>query len=153
MSNVFREVGKPMQIRDVSEQLGLTVDSIRYFEREGLVDPPARSANGYRSYSPKHIERLRFIANCRSLEMSHDEIRQLIDAEKSPRTERETVANVVRHHIDHVRSRIATLRELLRVLKSVDDLCTHDANVRACDVMRALAAPMRKRVKSRATHV
>jgi DNA-binding transcriptional MerR regulator len=142
-----------MQIREVSEHSGLSAEAIRYFEREGLVAPPARGANGYRSYSASHLERLRFIANCRNLEMSHDEIRQLIDAENSPETECETVARVVRHHVEHVQARIAVLRELLKALRSVDESCSHDGHVRACEVVRALSAPMRiKSAKSR-SHV
>jgi DNA-binding transcriptional MerR regulator len=142
-----------MKIREVAEHVGLSTDVIRYFEREGLVDAPARGANGYRSYGSTHVERLRFIANCRSLEMSHDEIRQLIDAEKSRRTECATVAKVVRHHIGHIESRIAVLRGLLKVLKSIDADCSHDANVRACDVMRALSTPMKIKAKTRAMHL
>jgi DNA-binding transcriptional MerR regulator len=145
--------GNLVQIREVSEHLGLTAEAIRYFEREGLVDPPARGANGYRSYGKVQIERLRFIANCRNLEMSHDEIRQLIEAANSPETECETVARVVRHHVEHVESRIVMLRELLKMLKSVDASCSHDGHMRACEMMRALSAPMKmKPIKSR-SHV
>ncbi|TAG76293.1 MAG: MerR family transcriptional regulator, partial [Burkholderiales bacterium] len=56
-----------MQIRDVSAHVGLSTETIRYFEREGLIDPPNRNTNGYRRYTRSQIERLRFIANCRSL--------------------------------------------------------------------------------------
>ncbi|TAG78946.1 MAG: MerR family transcriptional regulator [Betaproteobacteria bacterium] len=142
-----------MQIRDVSAHVGLSTETIRYFEREGLIDPPNRNTNGYRRYTRSQIERLRFIANCRSLEMSHDEIRQLLDAEKSPDTECETVAGVVRHHVVHVETRISLLQELLKVLKSVEASCAHDGAMRACDVMKALSTPIHLSDAGQKTHL
>jgi len=54
------------------------VETIRYYEREGLLPVPARTGGNYRLYGTQHVERLRFIRNCRSLDMTHDEIRTLL---------------------------------------------------------------------------
>jgi DNA-binding transcriptional MerR regulator len=157
MSSDFFEVETLMQIREVAKHLDLTAEAIRYFEREGLVAAPARSENGYRNYGPAELERLRFIANCRSLEMSHDEIRQLIDADQSAQAASESgcdsVAAVVRGHMAHVEQRIAVLRELLKTLKSLDTACSHGEKLKACDVMRALSAPMKTRATKSHSHV
>jgi DNA-binding transcriptional MerR regulator len=142
-----------MQIKAVAKALGLSPEAIRYFEREGLAEPPARAGNGYRSYGAAELERLAFIANCRSLEMSHEEIRELLEAERNPKTECETVARVVQHHMAHVRARIAVLRGLLKALQSLEDSCSHEGEMKACDVMRALSKPVAKRAKAAHTHL
>ena len=54
-------------------------ETIRYYEREGLLPPPARSQGNYRQYDTTHVERLSFIRHCRSLDMTLDEIRALLD--------------------------------------------------------------------------
>src|SRR5690625_6070394 len=67
-----------MKIGALSEKTGIPVETIRYYERVQLLPAPSRTENNYRIYTPLHVERLRFIRNCRSLDMTHDEIRSLL---------------------------------------------------------------------------
>ena len=66
-----------MRIGDLAEATGTPVETIRFYEREGLIAPPRRSDNNYRMYQPAHAERLAFIRQCRSLDMALDEVRAL----------------------------------------------------------------------------
>ena len=58
---------------------------MRYYEREGLLEAPARTGSGYRAYGPQHLERLNFVRHCRSLDMPLAEIKRLIDLSRRPR--------------------------------------------------------------------
>ncbi len=68
-----------MKIGALADATGTPVETIRFYEREGLMPPPARAANNYRLYLPAHVERLAFIRQCRSLDMTLDEIERLLD--------------------------------------------------------------------------
>ena len=58
-----------MQIKDLSRATGVDVETIRYYEKQGLLPEPARRDNGYRDYAAQHLERLSFIRHCRALDM------------------------------------------------------------------------------------
>ena len=53
-----------MRIGELSRETGVPVETIRYYEKEGLLEPPMRLQNNYRSYGDRHLARLRFIAHC-----------------------------------------------------------------------------------------
>ena len=67
-----------MHIGELARRTGIQVETIRYYEREGLLPEPARSDGNYRVYGPGHLEQLQFIRHCRSLDMSLDEVRTLL---------------------------------------------------------------------------
>lgn len=73
-----------MKIGELASALDVPIETIRYFEREGLLPAPARSEGNYRLYSETHRERLSFIRHCRTLDMALDEIRQLLRLKDSP---------------------------------------------------------------------
>ena len=64
-----------MKIGELATLTGCPVETIRYYEREGLLPAPSRSAGNYRQYDTAHVERLSFIRHCRSLDMTQEEIR------------------------------------------------------------------------------
>ena len=66
-----------MRIKELSQLSGMAASAIRFYEDEGLLPPVRRSDNGYRSYGNDHVERLRFIQRCRSLDMSLEDIRRM----------------------------------------------------------------------------
>ena len=67
-----------MKIGELSRQAGVPVETIRYYEKIGLMAKPERAENGYRYYRQEHLDRLLFIRRCRNLDMAQDEIRELI---------------------------------------------------------------------------
>ncbi len=74
-----------MKIGDLAKATDCAVETIRYYEREKLLPEPARSEGNYRMYTQAHVERLTFIRNCRTLDMTLDEIRSLLQLRDSPR--------------------------------------------------------------------
>lgn len=73
-----------MKIGVLAKQADCPVETVRYYEREGLLPAPARTEGNYRLYSSEHLERLTFIRNCRTLDMTLDEIRRLLALMDSP---------------------------------------------------------------------
>lgn len=111
-----------MKIGELAKLTDCSVETIRYYEREGLLPPPARGDNNYRSYGSAHIERLTFIRNCRSLDMAHDEIRRLLDLRDQP-SACEDVNALIDEHIAHVHARIASLQAMEQQLLELRHRC------------------------------
>ena len=91
-----------MKIGELAKLTDCQVETIRYYEREGLLPEPARSEGNYRLYTQAHVERLTFIRNCRSLDMTLEEIRSLLNLRDSPQDQCESVNALIDEHIHHV---------------------------------------------------
>jgi Cd(II)/Pb(II)-responsive transcriptional regulator len=98
-----------MKIGELAQQAGCSVETIRYYEREGLLPLPGRTAGNYRHYDAAQLERLQLIRRCRSLDMTHDEIRTLLGYRDQPERDCDAVNVLIDEHIAHVRRRIAEL--------------------------------------------
>src|SRR5574337_894983 len=68
-----------MRIAELGRATGVDIETIRYYEKAGLLPAPARTANGYRDYGPTHLERLAFVRHCRALDMPLAEVKRLLD--------------------------------------------------------------------------
>lgn len=127
-----------MKIGELAERSGCLVETIRYYERIGLLPPPERSPNNYRSYTEKHAERLSFIRHCRALDMTLDEIRVLLDMRDRPEQDCIGVNELLDKHIAHVAERIAALSVLEKQLKELRGCCVAVDATRSCAILHAL---------------
>jgi len=121
----------------LSKDTGTKVETIRYYERVGLLPAPARSEGGYRLYRIDHLKRLNFIRRARTLGFSIDEIRTLLrlaDERKRPCAEVRVVAEA---HLEDVRAKIADLKAMERVLRDTVARCAKGTGSR-CPVIEAL---------------
>ncbi|OCR26930.1 Cd(II)/Pb(II)-responsive transcriptional regulator [Pseudomonas syringae] len=116
-----------MKIGELAKLTDAQVETIRYYEREGLLPPPARSEGNYRLYTQAHVERLTFIRNCRGLDMTLEEIRSLLNLRDSPQDQCQSVNALVDEHIQHVNSRIASLQALQTQLLDLRERCSEGA--------------------------
>lgn len=73
-----------LRIGDLAKLTDCQVETIRFYQRQGLLPAPLRSENNYRMYGEEHVERLTFIRHCRLLGMGHDEIKTLMDFSNNP---------------------------------------------------------------------
>jgi MerR family mercuric resistance operon transcriptional regulator len=125
-------------IGEAARQSGVNIETIRYYEREGLVPPPARSASGRRLYDGAAIARLRFIKRCRSLGFSIRTILTLLTAADDPGNACGDVKTIGERHLCTVRDKIADLKELERTLAGLLAEC--DRGKRSCSALRRLFA-------------
>jgi Cd(II)/Pb(II)-responsive transcriptional regulator len=112
-----------LKIGELAKLTGCLVETIRYYEREGLLLEPARSEGNYRLYTNVHIERLQFILHCRSLDMTREEIRNLLKFRDAPDENCSQVDALLDEHIVHVSNRIKQLRFLQQDLRKLRSLC------------------------------
>jgi MerR family mercuric resistance operon transcriptional regulator len=121
----------------LSTHTGTNIETIRYYERVGLLLAPARSSGGYRLYATGHLKRLNFIGRARALGFSIGEVRTLLrlaDERKRPCAEVRVVADA---HLRDVRAKIADLRRMERVLKATVARCASGRRT-PCPVIEAL---------------
>lgn len=138
-----------MKIGELAQQAGCTPDTIRFYEREGLMPPAERTQSNYRIYGEEHLARLRFIRNCRALDMTHEEVRALLRATDGHASTCGEVNDLIDAHLAHVDARIEELRQLHVQLACLREKCAAEQPVDACGIVRELAgadaiAPRRK---------
>jgi len=141
-----------MRIGELARNTGCQVETIRYYEREGLLPAPTRSRGNYRRYGEEHLERLRFIRHCRSLAMSLEEIRLLLQFRDAPDDKCDEVNTLLDEHIGHIADRIAELRALENQLRGLRKLCRSAQAAKDCGILKGLAAtegtnPRRRRAR------
>jgi Cd(II)/Pb(II)-responsive transcriptional regulator len=130
-----------LRIGELAEQLELPVETIRYYEREGLMPPPRRTDGNYRVYDAPLVDRLTFIRNCRALDMTLNEIRELLRLRDAPEQDCTGVNDVLDAHIDHVCERINALRRLKVQLQGLRERCRQAHTVEECEILSGLSAP------------
>lgn len=124
-----------MKIRELAELSHCSTETIRYYERIGLLPEAARNASNYRVYSFAHAQRLRFIRNCRSLDMTHEEIRELLNYIDAPPNDCTPVTQLLVEHIRHVDVRLQALNELKQQLEQLAHFCDHPGEVQDCGIL------------------
>ncbi|MCC2971584.1 Cd(II)/Pb(II)-responsive transcriptional regulator [Massilia sp. IC2-476] len=131
-----------MKIGELAERSGCLVETIRYYERIGLLMPPERSTNNYRTYNNRHADRLSFIRHCRALDMTLDEIRVLLDLRDHPQQECAGVNDLLDKHIGHVVERIRALSALEAQLRDLRGRCVVTDTTSTCAILHALGTEM-----------
>ncbi|MBL8269766.1 Cd(II)/Pb(II)-responsive transcriptional regulator [Steroidobacter sp.] len=129
---------KLFKIGELSELGGCPIETIRYYEREGLLAKAGRSAGNYRLYEKHHLDALQFIRNCRTLDMTLEEIRALLSLRSDPSRACTDVNRLLDEHIEHVRDRISELKKLDRTLRSLRAKCQHVLSVENCEILKGI---------------
>lgn len=142
-----------MKIGDLSKLTQTQVETIRYYEREGLLPEPERTEGNYRIYGEAHAERLAFIRHCRSLDMTLDEIRELLRFKDDPESNCAEVNILLDEHISHVADRIRELRALEKQLKSLRERCCEAQAAANCGILDELSRPVGKLKAAEHGHV
>lgn len=127
-----------MRIGELAELARVDVQTVRYYEREGLMDAPPRTNSGYRSYGPAHLRRLNFVRHCRSLDMSLADVRQLVDLAGNRDVSCELVDNLVQAHLDRVRAKRSALQALEQKLEALRSQCGSGHRVADCGILEEL---------------
>jgi MerR family mercuric resistance operon transcriptional regulator len=106
-----------MKIGEVAAASGCHLETIRYYERIGLLPRPGRTGSGYRAYAAQDVARIRFITRGRDLGFSLDEIRSLLRLTEDPDLSCEQVDALARHHLAEIQTRQKELRRIARELE------------------------------------
>lgn len=133
-----------MRIGDLVAATGTAAETIRFYEREGLIPKARRADNNYRVYGAAHAERLAFIRHCRNLDMTLDEIRSLLRLREQPARDCAEVDALLDEHIGHVKQRIGELRALEKDLKLLRARCASPHAIDDCGILSGLDAAASK---------
>ena len=125
-----------MRIGALAKTLGLPAATIRFYEQEGLIAPPARSESNYRSYGADVAKRVEFIQQCRTLGISLKEIRRLLMLSEAPLADCGEVDVMLDKHIASVREQRRKLAKLERDLKALRADCHPGKEVQGCGIFR-----------------
>ena len=134
--------GQHLAIGELSGRTGVNIETVRYYEKIGLVPPPARTEGGHRAYEDAHVARLTFVRRARELGFTLDEVRsllKLVDGEHSRRCA--DVRAVTVEHLDDVRQKIRDLKRLERTLSVIVARC-EGGTVPECPIIEALFEPV-----------
>ncbi|APT57311.1 MerR family regulatory protein [Roseomonas mucosa] len=126
-----------LNIGALARATGTKVETIRWYERVGLLPAPARSAGNYRTYGEAHLGRLSFIRRARDLGFSLDQIRTLLDLAEDRERSCDAVDVIASEHLEDVDRKIADLQALRRELDSLIGQCRH-GKVAECRIIEAL---------------
>jgi len=127
-----------MKIGEVARQAAVGVETIRYYERKGLLAEPQRRPSGYRQYDESVVARLQFIRRTKELGFTLAEIKELVGLWYDAKTRCEHVRQLAQEKVDDVEAKIRTLQKMKRSLKKVIRQCEARESVDDCPLLDGL---------------
>ncbi|PHS28151.1 MAG: transcriptional regulator [Robiginitomaculum sp.] len=125
-------------IGNVAKLTGVKIETIRYYEKAGVLTSPARGENGYRLYTKAQIERLMFVKRCRALGFSLSQTLSLLNLANSEGRTCKQISQKAEKQLKDVRTKIEDLRRMEDVLAAYVDACPRDASI-DCPIVTALS--------------
>lgn len=127
-----------LTIGKLAKRAGVTIDTVRFYERRGLVAEPKRTASNYRIYSAVEIARLQFIKKAKSLGFSLNEINELLALRHNPDATKKEVKNRVERKMNDIKRKIADLSYILADLEKLNQSCNGHGSADDCPILEAL---------------
>ena len=126
-----------MRIGSAAEQAGVNVQTLRYYERRGLLPQPPRRQSGYREFADEAVRVVRFIKRAQDLGFTLDEVEELLQLRNDKRRDRARVRAVAEHRIREIDGKIAELRAMKKALDHLVHCCRDGATLE-CPIIEAL---------------
>lgn len=127
-----------MKIGELAARAGSSPETIRYYERIGMLPAPARTGGNYRDYGPDHVARLAFIRHARALGFELSDVRALLDLADQPDQDCAAVDGITTRHLEVVEAKIAQLEALRSELMRMLDQC-RGGQVAGCRIIESLS--------------
>ncbi len=133
----------PIGIGALSRRTDCKIETIRYYERQGLLPDPPRSAGGHRIYKEDHLKRLTFIRRCRKLGFTMAQIRELLGLVDEHQYSCQDIKTLTMDHVDEIREKIGALKLLEQALLQMASECGGES-IPSCPVIDALYQPLKE---------
>lgn len=127
-----------MKIGKLSKTSGCSIQTIRYYEKEGLLSDPERSEGNFRLYSIKAVKELEFVRHCRSLDIPLNDIKRLIELKNKPEESCSSVNALIDQQLNLVNKRMEELKALKKELQYMVNACSSDNTIDACGIIKSL---------------
>jgi len=134
-----RDAMKLMTIGQVAQRSGVGIETVRFYERQGLLDEPSRRESGYRQYQDDAVARLRFIRRAKELGFSLKEIKELLALRVDPETTCAEVRRRAEAKLTDVEERIQSLQRIKGALKKLTTACSGRGPITECPILEALS--------------
>jgi len=136
-----------MKIGELAARAGCDVQTVRFYEREGLLEQPAREPSGYRRYEKRHLTQLSLVRHLRSFDIPLPEVRLLLVHAAEPAASCTQVDNLLDGHISLVRQRVRALRSLEKQLVALRKTCDGDVS-NPCAILQSFTSAAREQVSA-----
>lgn len=127
-----------MRTREVADQVGVNAQTLRYYERRGLLAEPPRSSSGYRDYPDAAVRLLRFIKRAQELGFALDQVEQLIHLADGGPPDCDAAAELAGEHLTELDRRIADLHRMRDAVAELVSTCRLDRADRRCALLDAI---------------
>ncbi|NOX80420.1 MAG: heavy metal-responsive transcriptional regulator [Deltaproteobacteria bacterium] len=127
-----------LTIGRMAKKAGVTIDTVRFYERRGLIAEPPRSAANYRLYPEEDADRLRFIRHAKDLGFSLNEIKELLNLRHDPAATKADVKHCAEAKIKDIKQKIKDLSNILAALEPLTATCNGHGPVSECPILEAL---------------
>lgn len=138
-----------MRIGAIAKQLGIGVETIRFYERQGLLQEPERQSSGYRQFDESAVARLNFIIRSKKLGFTLSEIKELLALWFEPATKCCDVRNKAEQKICDIEERVQALQTMKRSLKRLIEQCKKRGTVEECPLLVDLTLPNKRAVRKK----
>ena len=136
---------KPLKTGEVAKAAGVNVETLRFYERRGILKEPRRRRSGYREYPPDTVQIVRFIKRAQALGFTLDEIEELLSLREDARRTCGEVRQAATVKMEEIDEKMRGLRAMKRALAVLVDSCVDEASTRECPILEALDDRRRKR--------
>ncbi len=129
-----------LTIGKLAKKSDVSIDSIRFYERRGLLSEPLRTESNYRVYSEEAVAQLRFIKKAQTLGFSLDEIKEILNLQHNPAASKADIKAKTTEKLKSIREKIQALTKILKALEQLDEACDGHGPIEECPILAALAA-------------
>ena len=129
---------KTFTIGQVAREAGIGVETVRFYERQGLIEEPSRRASGYRQFDEGVVNRLRFIRKAKELGFTLNEIKELLSLKVAPSSSCADVKGRAEAKIADIEEKIRTLQRMKRALVELTKACKGDGPTNECPILESL---------------
>ena len=139
-----------LRTAEVAEQAGVNVETLRFYERKGILAEPPRRASGYREYPPETVERVRFIKRAQELGFSLREVQDLLELRQTARIKAGRVRKVAEAKLEEIEHKIRDLEAMKRSLTELLCACDGQKPIASCPIIETLSSCERCQTKAQA---
>ena len=130
-----------LTIGDVAEATGVSAETVRFYEREGLVRQPPKPPRGHRHYPASTVGRIRFIRRAQELGFTLREVHELIALQEAPRRDCDAVCQIAHVKIDQIDEKVSDLMRIRTALDNLVNACGDARLIQGCAILESLEAP------------
>jgi len=127
-----------LSIGKLAKQVGLGIETVRFYERQGLIEPPPRTDSNYRIYPEKEVDRLKFIKRAKDLGFTLKEIKELLELQHDPHATKADIKKRTEQKIKNIKQKVQDLTRILTALEHLAGTCDGHGPLSECPILEAL---------------